>query len=294
MSHAQTLSVEARSPNKYRGRRSAFTLVELLVVIGIIALLISILLPSLNKARQQANLVDCSARLRQMGQAIHLYASQHKGYLPPTNAHSDSFVAGSAAVKISDQLGTKNSGFNNFSPVMKDLDVDVPTSWWPKGRVDYSFNEGLFVNTEMEDTWLPGPTPKPKFRARPMSRVRNSQEVAAAWDALGFSGWDYVADMNTSEGIWDQPTGGGAIKYGTRLFDSSPSSYYPDYNRVIPQLRYPLSTSGYGYYRGHPDFRHIRGSGKPGTTANVLFLDGHVEGRKVGELKVKDFCFPWR
>src|SRR5262245_42371483 len=63
-------------------RNSAFTLVELLVVIGIIALLISILLPALNRAQQAANLVDCQARLSQIGQAVQIYTAQNKGLLP--------------------------------------------------------------------------------------------------------------------------------------------------------------------------------------------------------------------
>jgi prepilin-type N-terminal cleavage/methylation domain-containing protein/prepilin-type processing-associated H-X9-DG protein len=63
-------------------RRSAFTLVELLVVIGIIALLISMLLPALNKARQSANDVACVSNLRQIGVAVQMYTQAHKGTFP--------------------------------------------------------------------------------------------------------------------------------------------------------------------------------------------------------------------
>jgi len=67
-----------------RHSRKGFTLVELLVVIGIIALLISILLPSLNRARETANRVKCGSNMRQIGQAIMLYANENKGNYPRT------------------------------------------------------------------------------------------------------------------------------------------------------------------------------------------------------------------
>jgi prepilin-type N-terminal cleavage/methylation domain-containing protein len=65
-----------------RSRQAGFTLVELLVVIGIIALLISILLPSLKKAREQAARVECLANLRSIGQAYEIYAVQFKQAMP--------------------------------------------------------------------------------------------------------------------------------------------------------------------------------------------------------------------
>lgn len=63
-------------------KRRGFTLVELLVVIGIIALLIGILLPALNKARSAARETACSNNIRQLGMGIMMYVNDSKGFLP--------------------------------------------------------------------------------------------------------------------------------------------------------------------------------------------------------------------
>lgn len=63
-------------------RKYAFTLIELLVVVAIIALLISILMPSLSRAREEAKKVKCVANLKEIGNAMHMYFMDHNNWFP--------------------------------------------------------------------------------------------------------------------------------------------------------------------------------------------------------------------
>ena len=78
--------------------RSAFTLVELLVVIGIIALLISVLLPALARARASAADLKCKSNLRSIGQAFAIYANRYGGRLPPSEMCGQSYSIGDVTV----------------------------------------------------------------------------------------------------------------------------------------------------------------------------------------------------
>ena len=78
---------ESRSSRSMRLGNGGFTLVELLVVIAIIALLLGILLPSLNGVRRQAKKISCISNMRQMGVALQTYLIDSENRLPPSSCH---------------------------------------------------------------------------------------------------------------------------------------------------------------------------------------------------------------
>jgi prepilin-type N-terminal cleavage/methylation domain-containing protein len=111
---------------------SGFSLVELLVVIGIIAVLIGILLPALTKARQQAARTACSAQMRDICNAIANYAAENKGWLPEYEGYSKKLINGqpgfppSVPATVSYTDGGQYYRWGLFEPGRLNLDVMPP------------------------------------------------------------------------------------------------------------------------------------------------------------------------
>jgi len=95
-----------------------FTLVELLVVVGIIALLVSILLPTLSRARASAVTVQCLSNMRQIGQVAYIYSTEYKGYLPPAKPDAIEVITGGNPLPTN-PLATFHRNKENFFRLLK-------------------------------------------------------------------------------------------------------------------------------------------------------------------------------
>jgi len=162
-------------------RRFAFTLVELLVVIGIIALLVAILLPALGRARAAARALACAANLRSILQGMQLYAQEYGGCFPGGANSSGAFLYGPAF---------SNSYCPNVSQIW---DWQAPIA----KAIRMPFNDGASLDQRID-----------RFRYlanHPMFRCPDNDALATPVGAIDWSangrGLMYVNSYNTAA-VW--------------------------------------------------------------------------------------------
>ncbi len=267
-----------------RSRRSAFTLVELLVVIGIIALLIAILMPALTSARTQAKTVASLSNLRQLGLGMVLYRNENKGYYPvasyaslpdrPRFRWSDAIYPymKNTEVYMSPQLDEPerqrmNKPFAHTCNPAANPGLLPETVYWG----GYGYNWQYLGNGRQPTV---AGQPMPVFQAKEGVQVRATSHTVAIADTKGSRNGTSVFELKEGTYVVDPPLQSRDLgSKGSRKLSADPTQ-----------------AGNYGYTGGDGSSGNLAAEHRSTPAernrglVNVLFCDGHGESLKLSQL----------
>lgn len=244
-------------------RRHGFTLVELLVVVSIIALLIAMLLPALNKARATAQSVVCLSSLRQMVVGEMMYAQDHQGRLTPCDYRDYAWNKPSPSwAGVLAGMNYLNAPIFTVTSYTAYVDSGQPLTRNSVFRCPSGLTDAFTTGSPTSRTDPDGARPYPSGIIYGDGAKRPSNKVTDVWYGV-----------NACTGSYDYPIWRVASDNDTDNY-----SFYPDYKRIGNPARtvafFDGCTGANWFNAGgnRINARHI-----DGTVTNLAFWDGHSE-----------------